>query len=488
MSKYTKYIISYLHKADTQNFIRFFFEERFISERNIYSLLKAKEYATIALQAFRYIGDLLAHTNVPSQPLQEQKYYSDRREYNHQISEPSSICLSPFRKESLDITPRDLVTEMMEGMGIEQDGFDKAHYVQETPSYKTPRNANNNKGRLQNASSKVVTPHTSGNKTLTVRNAKTETATPQGNSPVKKVISPKGLKHQQSHGQLLNLKDKPVSSSKLPPKLEIRQMSYKELSSAKQNQPLSSQRRNYENTEKSLLDSERAILSLESARRRNTQKLKEADPQLKDPKGNVKKLNLEILDRRDNYKLEDKFSSTERKGRNFVEREFEEFTDKDYEKIEKKALTSGRSILKNGLFENENIRKRTPENIKLLEIEEDEINTLRQRITGAQAKRTNSKTQEYLELQITTNNNSTSFEHDQERNHILHSHRNKKDNLPEHTREEMERIELNTKTNYYSTLRTKNDFPSESLKEKLQENSYEKILHAIPDDKFYSEK
>jgi len=392
--KHTKYIVSYLNKSDINNSVRFFFEERFISEKNIASLLKTKEYGIIALQAFRYIGDLLGHLNIP-QPNQEQCFYPERREYIQYISEPSSICLSPLRNESRDITPRDLVTEMMEGKTTEEEEYERINYLQQITS-KTSKSANLKKGRQQDIASKVKSPQNSNKKALTSRIAKTAATTPQGHSPVKRLIS----KHQQSPDNLQSIeKNKYIQQSKFPPRLEIKQISYKELI-GQHNQPLSSHRRFAENTERSQLDSERAILSLESARRRNTQKIKEADPHFKDPKGNVTKLNFGILGRRDAYKTENKFSNDET-------RILDPLKERIIEQNEKQLLTIGGSILKNSAYRQENISTK----FKPLECADDEINTLRQRILEAQ-RRANSKSQEFLGLQIATNNQGL-LKHDQ---------------------------------------------------------------------------
>ena len=145
--KYTKYITNYINSTDDNNFAHFCFEERFSNEKSLYNLIHKKDHGTVALQAFRYISDLLGHVSMPALNHREDQAKSnwiplEPKENLLISSEASSICFSPARADSRDVTPHDLVRDLEStNKGMTLKSFDKVHKIQQKDTLKAPLSA-----------------------------------------------------------------------------------------------------------------------------------------------------------------------------------------------------------------------------------------------------------------------------------------------------------------------------------------------------------
>lgn len=383
LQKYTKYVLHYVNKTDNHNFINFCFEDRFSSEKSLLILLQTKNYGIIALQAFKYLSDLLTRIGALQNPNQEQQNKSPN---NPRGSEPSSICLSPLKNESREGTPRDLVKEMIEGTRLFLENFDKPHNETPTPnSYKSPKSncGTQKKDEIKNTLKKSSTaadlhkkpaPSTSRNVRIDVTNSATRLA-------LKKQLSPKQSVTPQPQRQGTP-KSTPTNNmkptyAKMHAKNEaipdMRRWTEKEniIGDQSGGKKLTLVER-LEKEDKNKLENERVVLFSECASRRNSgQVRKEADAKAKIPsKNDVRKSsnsNIGKLDaRRDSHTSS---AALRTKNNNISENQFSKrasMSKVDHDESDRKSPFSVKSILKNA-FDNK-VDKRCNSNEDFMDI------------------------------------------------------------------------------------------------------------------------
>jgi len=384
-----------VNKTDSHNFINFCFEDRFSSEKSLLILLQTKNYGIIALQAFKYLSDLLTRIGALQNPNQEQNksaYPSERP----RGSEPSSICLSPLKNESREGTPRDLVKEMLEGTRLFMENFDKSHNETPTPnSYKSPKNnGTQKKDEIKNTLKKSSTtadlhkkqpqlPNTSRNVRIDVTNSATRLA-------LKKQLSPKQSVTPQPQRQGTPKASTPSNSkqptyAKMHAKNEaiadIRRWTEKENIGDQSGSKKLTLVERLEKEDKNKLENERVVLFSECASRRNSNHVrKEADSKAKIPKNDVRKnsnSNIGKLEaRRDSHQ-----SALRTKNNNISENQFSKrasMSKADLEESDRKSPFSVKSILKNA-FENKAAENRYNQNEDFLDVLEGPSNLNKKR-------------------------------------------------------------------------------------------------------------
>jgi len=409
LQKYTKYVLHYVNKTDSHNFINFCFEDRFSSEKSLLILLQTKNYGIIALQAFKYLSDLLTRIGALQNPNQEQQskspYTSERREPRG--SEPSSICLSPLKNESREGTPRDLVKEMIEGTRLFLENFDKPHNETPTPnSYKSPKNnGTQKKDEIKNTLKKSSTtadlhkkqpPNTSRNVRIDVTNSATRLA-------LKKQLSPKQsvTPQPQRQGTPKSTSNSKPTYAKMHAKneaiVDIRRWTEKENIGDHSGSKKLTLVERLEKEDKNKLENERIVLFSECVSRRNSNQVrKEADAKAKLPKNDVRKNSNNNIGKLE-ARRESHTSALRTKNNNISENQFSKrasMSKVDLEESDRKSPFSVKSILKNA-FENKDTKrdyvdKRYNVNEDFLDILDDPSNLNKKR------------NREHLEIQIDT--------------------------------------------------------------------------------------
>jgi len=400
--------LHYVNKTDSHNFINFCFEDRFSSEKSLMILLQTKNYGIIALQAFKYLSDLLTRIGALQNPNQEQNKSSlpsERREPRG--SEPSSICLSPLKNESREGTPRDLVKEMLEGTRLFLENFDKVHEARETPaqSFKSPKNINTNpKSALKKSNTtaelhkrQTPTPSTSRNVKIDVTNSATKLVLKKQLSP-KQSITPQPTRQGSQTPKAMSTA-KPTYAKMHEKKdaiADIRRWSERDIIHNQSGGKKLTLVERLEKDEKNKLESERVVLFSECASRRNSNQVrKEADSKAKISKNNDTRKNStpssnssKLEARRDSHA-----TNSGVRSKNTSENQYSKRVSHN-EDSDRRSPFSVKSILKNA-FENNN--KEIVEQRKY-NSGEDFLDTLDGPNVGLNKKRN----REHLEIQVET--------------------------------------------------------------------------------------